>query len=160
MRILMFRHAERENSGTSNPPLSTRGLLQAQKLVQEIEQGLRPRPNKLFSSPKLRAQQTFQQIESFLKMPLLIQPDLDERQNFESFTLFQRRIQKFLHSLESQNGTIYFVSHMDWLEEALRLISSDTDLSEEKFQIWLPGQCIEFDWQDGLWLNPILRSLA
>jgi phosphohistidine phosphatase SixA len=157
MRILMFRHAERENSGSSNPPLSARGLKQAQKLVEDIDLSLITRPTKLLSSPKLRAQQTFQQIETRLGIPLQVNPDLDERQNSESADLFTRRVQRFLNSFEGQAGVIYFVSHLDWIEEALRLIPSDADLLHDKFQSWLPAQCLEFDYQDGLWLNPNLR---
>jgi len=157
MRILMFRHAERENSGSSNPPLSARGLRQAQKLVEDIDLSMLPRPTKLISSPKLRAQQTFQQIENHLGIPLQVHPDLDERQSSESVELFTRRVQRFLNSFNGQAGVIYFVSHLDWIEEALVLIPSDTDLLHDRFQTWLPAQSLEFEFQDGLWLNPVLR---
>jgi phosphohistidine phosphatase SixA len=157
MRLLMFRHAERENSGSSNPPLSARGLRQAQKLVEDIDLSMLPRPTKLMSSPKLRAQQTFQQIENHFGIPLQVHPDLDERQSSEPPELFARRVQRFLNSLNGQAGVIYFVSHLDWIEEALVLIPSDTDLLQDRFQTWLPAQSLEFEMQDGLWLNPVLR---
>jgi broad specificity phosphatase PhoE len=153
----MFRHAEKENSGSSNPPLSARGLQQAQKLVEDIDLANLPRPTKLLSSPKLRAQQTFQQIESHFGIPLQVQPDLDERQSSESAELFSRRVQKFLNSFAGQAGVIYFVSHLDWIEEALCLIPADTDLLQDRYQTWLPAQSIEFEYQDGLWMNPLLR---
>ncbi len=153
----MFRHAERENSGSSNPPLSSHGLKQAQKLVEDIDLNVLPRPSKLLCSPKLRAQQTFRQIESHLGIPLQIQPDLDERQSSEPIDLFTRRVQRFLNSFEGQAGVIYFVSHLDWIEEALRLIPSDADLLHDRYQTWMPAQSLEFEYQDGLWQHPVLR---
>jgi len=157
MRILMFRHAERENSGSSNPPLSLRGLKQAEKLVEEIDLAILPRPTKLLSSPKLRAQQTFQQIENHIGTPLAVHPDLDERMSSETAEFFTRRVQRFLNSFEGQTGVIYFVSHLDWIEEALRLIPSDADLLQDRYQTWLPAQSLEFEIQEGMWLHPILR---
>ena len=153
----MFRHAERENSGSSNPPLSARGLQQAQKLVEEIDLTILPRPTKLLSSPKLRAQQTFQQIENHFGIPLQVHPDLDERQSSEPAELFTRRVQRFLNSFPGQAGVIYFVSHLDWIEEALRLIPADADLLHDRYQSWLPAQSLEFEYQDGIWLHPTLR---
>jgi broad specificity phosphatase PhoE len=152
MRILMFRHAERENTGSSNPPLSLRGLLQAKKLVEEIDMNLLPRPTKLFSSPKLRAQQTFQQIQKKLGVDIQIQAVLDERHNFESAAQFSARVKKFLHFLATEKGTAFIVTHLDWIEEALRLIPSETDLLRDEYQAWQPGQSIEFEIQDELWI--------
>lgn len=159
MRILMFRHAERENSGNSNPPLSLRGLRQARKILEDIDQQELPRPNKLFTSPKLRAQQTFLEIQDKSGLPLQIIPDLDERHSFESQTLFSRRVQNFLTSLEQQPGVVYFVTHLDWIEEALRLIHSDTDLVQDRFQAWNPAQFIEFEIHDRLWVFQQMRSI-
>lgn len=154
----MFRHAERENSGSSNPPLSSRGLKQAEKLVDEIDLSLLPRPTRLFSSPKLRAQQTFQQIQDKLGVEIQVYPELDERHNFESADIFRRRIQHFLLQVEQLPGVIYFVTHLDWIEEALGLIASETDLLAEKFQTWLPAQSMEFDVQDRVWMFQKLRN--
>lgn len=154
----MFRHAERENSGSSNPPLSSRGLIQSAKLVEEIDLTILPRPTKLFSSPKLRALQTFQQIRDKLGVDLQIHADLDERHNFESAEAFSRRVQKFLNLLEHTPGVIFFVSHLDWIEEALRLIPSEFDLMSEKYQAWHPAQSLEFEIRDGLWVPHELRE--
>ncbi len=154
----MFRHAERENSGSSNPPLNRRGLDQAQKILQEIDLTHLPRPTKLFSSPKLRAQQTFHPLQDKLGVPLQLHPELDERHNFESAAVFSRRVQHFLNSLENMPGVIYFVSHLDWLEEAVHLIHADTDMTHSKFQTWMPAQCLEFDVQERLWHFQTLRQ--
>lgn len=153
----MFRHAERENSGSPNPPLSVKGHLQAAKLVEDIDLTILPRPTKLLSSPKLRAQQTFQQIQDKLGVDIQIQEDLDERQNSESVDAFRKRVRKFLDTLERQAGVIYFVTHLDWIEEALSIIASDTDLSHNRYQAWLPAQSIEFEIHNGLWIFQVLR---
>jgi phosphohistidine phosphatase SixA len=155
----MFRHAEKENSGTSNPPLSLGGLNQARKILEEMDLQQLPRPTKLFSSPKLRAQQTFQQVQDKLGVPLQIHPDLDERHNFESHALFSRRVQNYLLGLEYQPGVVYFVTHLDWIEESLRLIHSDTDLVQDRFQAWSPAQFIEFEVHDRLWIFHQMRSI-
>jgi broad specificity phosphatase PhoE len=158
MRIIMFRHAERENSGGTNPPLSLRGLRQAEKLVDEIDLQSLPRPTKLLSSPKLRAQQTFQQIQNKLGVDLQTFADLDERQRIESPAAFTRRVQKFLTLLEAQVGVVFFVTHLDWIEEALRLIHADVDLKTDRFQGWPPARSIEFEIQDRHWIFQELRD--
>lgn len=155
----MFRHAERENSGSQNPPLSPRGLKQAVKLVQEIRTGRIPLPDRLYCSPKLRAHQTFHHIRADLKIEMFSNNDLDERQTSESLEQFSKRVQKFLQFIESQSGVIYFVTHMDWLEEAVQKIHSDVDLLQDKFQIWSPCQSIEFEIHDGLWTYQNLRQV-
>lgn len=153
----MFRHADRENSSSPNPPLSKKGHLQAAQLVEDIDLMLLPRPGKLLSSPKLRAQQTFQPIQDQLGVEIQIQGDLDERHSRESSEAFRRRVRRFLENLESQAGIIYFVTHLDWIEEALSMISSDTDLQNGRYQSWLPAQSIEFEIQDRLWMFQVLR---
>ncbi|MEZ0393171.1 MAG: phosphoglycerate mutase family protein [Pseudobdellovibrionaceae bacterium] len=154
----MFRHAERENTGSSNPPLSSRGLLQAEKLLEEIDLNVLPRPSKLLSSPKLRAQQTFLQIQNKLGVEIQILSELDERHNFESIENFSKRVKRFLNLMETQNGVQFFVTHLDWIEEALRLIHSDTDLLSERYQSWLPAQSMEFEIHDRLWVLQATRT--
>ena len=154
----MFRHAERKNTGSSNPPLSSRGLLQAEKLLEEIDLNVLPRPSKLLSSPKLRAQQTFLQIQNKLGVEIQILSELDERHNFESIENFSKRVKRFLNLMETQNGVQFFVTHLDWIEEALRLIHSDTDLLSERYQSWLPAQSMEFEIHDRLWVLQATRT--
>lgn len=152
MRVLMFRHAERENTGSPNPPLSLRGLKQAVKLAQEIQAGGLPRPNRLYCSPKVRAYQTFYQIHLALGLELNTLADLDERKGSESMSQFETRVQKFLQFIESQSGITYFVTHLDWIDEALLRIQSDSDLSQDSFQNWPPGKGAEFEVHDGIWM--------
>ncbi len=158
MRALMFRHAERENSGSQNPPLSHRGLKQAVKLVEEIRSGRLPLPDRMYCSPKLRAHQTFHQVRLQLKSEMFSHNDLDERMNSESLEQFSKRVQRFLQMVEGQTGVVYFVTHMDWLEEAVQKIHSNVDLLQERFRMWAPAQSIEFDVHDGLWTFQNLRQ--
>ena len=159
MRVLMFRHAERESTGSPNPPLSPRGLKQAVKLVKDIHTGLLPRPQRLYCSPKLRAHQTFHQAHSVLGVELSTHADLDERRTSESVDQFEKRVQKFLQFISSQRDVMYFVTHLDWIEEALLRIPADTDLSKEEFQRWQPGQVAEFEVHDGVWMFQKLKVL-
>jgi phosphohistidine phosphatase SixA len=149
MQIFMFRHAERENTGTSDPPLSRRGQLQSEKLAAMVKESILPTPNKCFSSPLVRAKQTF----SKLDIEAVVTNELIERQNFESADQFRKRIQKFLHSIESHLGVVFFVTHLDWIEEALTVMATDLTVDH-----WPPGQMAEFDVQDGYWHFQRLRG--
>lgn len=152
MEVLIFRHAERDNSGDSNPDLSPRGLKQAQGLSElALRQDL-PRPQRLICSPKKRAQSTFTALSQSAQIPLAIQDALDERLPNESMPEFKNRIQTFLNGLALKSSSvIYICSHMDWLEEALCLIPSDTDLLSPQFQVWPPGKYLHFHVEDKIW---------
>lgn len=152
MQIYLFRHAERENSGQGNPPLSSRGFKQAQELARQQAAGLFTKPGKLLVSPKVRTQQTFSPLAESLGVELVMTPELDERLSSENASQFAARVKRFLAYLERQSGVIYVCSHLDWIEEAMIAIPSDTDLLAEKFQAWAPAQYTEFDVREGLWL--------
>jgi broad specificity phosphatase PhoE len=156
MQILLFRHAERENTGLENPPLSVRGQHQAQAIKSGVSKGTLPHPSRLYVSPKIRTHQTFGPAAEWTRLELQLTPELDERQNSESASQFAARVRRFLSFLEKQTGVIYVCTHLDWIEEALIAIPSPEDLSAEKFQAWAPAQYIEFDLQEGLWL--VLKS--
>lgn len=158
MRIVLFRHAEKQNNTGGNPPLSERGRKQALSLVQDIEKGELPRPNKVLSSPKLRTQQTMQPITDFYNLDLQMDPLLDERNSGESIETFHKRIQKALHSYEKLSGVLYLATHFDWIEEALPKLHCDTDMSQARFSSWSPAQHIEFEIHDGLWQFKKMRG--
>jgi len=154
MQILMFRHAEKQNAFREDPPLSPRGQAQAQSLVQRFPTGSLPGPILLFSSPKQRAQETLQPLSRAWRMEVKIRPELDERHSPESASQFVERIQQFLRTIESQKDTaqtVVFVSHSDWIAEALILIPAAQDLTHEKYRWWNPAQSMHFDLQEGLW---------
>ncbi len=160
MRVLMFRHAERENTGSPNPPLSIRGLKQAVRLAEEIQADRLPRPDRLYCSPKIRTYQTFYQVHKSCGVELNTLADLDERKGSESMGQFELRVQKFLQFVESQPGITYFVTHLDWIDEALLRIQADVDLSQDPFQSWPPGKGAEFEVHDGLWMFQTLKIIS
>lgn len=152
MEVFVFRHAERDNSGDFNPDLSPRGHKQAQVLSELALRQHLPHPQRLICSPKKRAQNTFAVLSQKTQVPLTIQDALDERHPEESLTQFKARIQTFLNELALKSSSvIYICSHMDWLEEALILIPSDTDLLSPSFQTWPPGKYLHFHLEDKIW---------
>lgn len=155
MHIVLFRHAEKENAGISNPPLSSRGWLQAEKLLEKINRREILRPTRLWASPKGRTQQTLQKVSAFFSVEIQIIGDLDERKSSEVHAHFQARIRRFFHSVEkqaqeNQSAVIYCCSHLDWIEEALPMIPSTTGFSREDLT-WAPGQFLIFEIHDELW---------
>ena len=155
-KVFIFRHAERENTGTDNPPLSLRGHSQALALVRMINERSFAKPTRLFCSPKLRAVQTLFPCAQSFSLPLTERRELDERQTTENASQFSQRIQTQLSWLESSGGhsqspVTFVVSHLDWIEEALTFIPSDTDLLKTEYQAWSPLQFLGFEISDGLW---------
>src|SRR3954466_14660365 len=84
MRLVLFRHAERANSGVENPPLSSRGEEQSLQLIKLVEENKIESPQKLISSPKLRARQTFLPLAKKRAIDILTWDDLDERSSSEN----------------------------------------------------------------------------
>lgn len=159
MQVLIFRHAERQHAHSDDPPLSDRGFRQSQNLVKLVQESKIPSPTKIICSPKLRAIQTFESLAENLKIPLQVQLELNERQNSENGDVFAKRVKKFLDGLENYSGVIFVVTHLDWIEEALIHITSDVNLNTSNYQAWPPGQSVEFEIADGLWMHAKIRSL-
>jgi phosphohistidine phosphatase SixA len=151
MHILLFRHAEKVHAATANPPLSQRGLHQAEKIADMISQGLIPAPELLFSSPKIRALQTFSAISKQFNIEIRQVAELDERQSSETSGQFFTRVKSYLAWLRSISQNAYVVTHLDWVEEALTLIPCDVDLQQEQYHVWGPAQFMHFEKQDDLW---------
>lgn len=151
MQILLFRHAERANTGGDNPSLSPRGQGQARALLQMIENKKLETPQRMICSPKLRAQKTFEGVAKNLSLDLQTWEDLDERQSNENNALFSARVRRCLDALSTQSGCIFVCTHVDWIEEALIFIPSDSDLNQTRYMSWAPGQFMEFEVQNEVW---------
>jgi broad specificity phosphatase PhoE len=151
MHLTLLRHAERENTGVSNPPLNARGLKQAEKLIQLVEAHQIPRPQRLFCSPKLRATMTLQKLHENLKLELVVSKELDERVNSETADQFSKRVKSFLAQSAGRNENLIFCTHLDWIEEALIHIPSDADLLQDKYQNWGTGSYMTFAVSQDLW---------
>lgn len=94
---------------------------------------------------------TFANVSEAFRLDLTSSRELDERQNSESPLQFTKRVKNFLTFISSQTGTVYLCSHLDWIEEALREIPGDTDLLQDKYQHWAPGQFMTFEVTSQLW---------
>jgi phosphohistidine phosphatase SixA len=156
MKLALFRHAERENSGVSNPPLSPRGMRQSELLTQLVLNNTLIRPTKLYCSPKLRAVLTFQSLHLKADIELTISPELDERSNSEVADQFSKRVKQKLFQLTKagplNSSTVLFLcSHLDWIDEAMIHIPCDTDLTANKYSTWSPGSYMLFDVGSELW---------
>ncbi len=151
MQLLFFRHAERFQTPPEDPLLTPRGLLQAEELKNLVALGQFSRPQKIMTSPRTRAIQTATPLAQFLKVPLQVSTDLDEKQNLENLKSFGLRIQRFINELEQLSGTALIVTHFDWIEEALLYIPSEISLTDDKYHHWKPGEGWEFEIENGLW---------
>jgi len=152
MKILLFRHAEKIFSASGNPPLSERGIRQAQKIPKLVESGKFPKPDLLLSSPKLRALQTLKPTSDFFKIEIRQMKELDERLTSENSTQYFQRVQNMIQWVGHQNRNILMVTHFDWLEEAMTAIPCDTDLSHERYHAWGSAHYMSFNLQGDLWL--------
>ena len=151
MKIVLFRHCERENTGTSNPPLSLRGQSQALGIVKAVRSNELPKPESLLCSPKLRAIQSFFPCVNAFSLSLSENQDLDERQNSENADLFSLRVKNYIQWLSQASKTTFVVSHMDWVEEAMIYIPCDSDLNKNEYRAWAPAQHMIFRIENGLW---------
>ncbi len=165
MKLVLFRHAERENSGTSNPPLSARGIQQAKALVDLVQKSRLPLPQRLICSPKLRTHMTFIDLASHLKISLQIRPELDERSPIEDRKLFANRVRSTLGGLQQQTGAAslctFICTHVDWLEAAMQEITCETDLAHDRYlDCWAPGHFMIFDTSQALWTLEKMETLS
>ncbi len=151
MRIYLFRHAERDSFGATDPSLSSRGQLQAEKILSMIRSNEMDRPDRLWVSPRKRSQQTFSFLSQHLTLEASIIPALDERQNSESAYGFNQRVRRVISDVASIHGTTFVCSHLDWIEEALPIIPCTEELLSFEYQAWEPGRHMIFDIEEGLW---------
>lgn len=162
MLVYIFRHAHKSSTPWDNPPLSSVGFEQADRLVEDIDNARIPQPTRLFCSPKIRAVQSFQPLSQNQGLELNVHTSLDERQPHESAEIFKNRVSEFLRDLDRadwQKESIFICSHLDWIEEALILIPSSDDLLG--LHQWNPISYAGFTVQEGLWKlksHPTKRS--
>ncbi len=148
MKVILFRHAEKEIVGSSNPPLTQRGLQQAKKLIDEVRSKKLPEPQVMMVSPRVRSQQTFSPLADVLKIKSIATPLLDERTSKETSEDFRRRVQELLVLLQMDypnDECIYLCTHYDWIQEFLSIVECTTDLMHAKYHHWNSCQ-----W---MWLN-------
>lgn len=160
MQFLLFRHADKEKSYADDPPLSSRGARQALGLKDLVLKRQLVAPTLLMSSPKTRAQQTFLPLAEALGLRLQLSTDLLERQSHESSTQFIQRVKSTLSKLEKMTGVVFAVTHYDWIEDFLALVPSDINLNEGQYHSWPPGQFMDFEVKDGIWIFNKMESVS
>ena len=151
-QVVIFRHATRSMTADDDPSLNSVGLLQAKRLVELIEpRGPLPLPTALWTSPKLRARQTFLPLGESCSLEPIVDPLLDERQSFETREDLQNRIRETIGKVEaSAGGCLYLCSHFDWLEEAMILLPSEMSDFELALS-FAPAEYRIFEIKNGLW---------
>lgn len=153
MKVYLFRHAQKVADFSGDPNLTTQGFLQAERLAAFVAEKRLPTPTQLYSSPRIRAQNTFKALANQARLEIQIDDRLLEQDSNESTQVFWDKIRSFFESLEYQkNEIIYVCSHYDVVAEALQLLPSDTDFSDSLYSQWAPCQYAGFDVSaDGLY---------
>lgn len=150
MKFVIFRHGEKSNE-SHDPSLNIEGFKQAENALKLLVESRLPRPSKIYTSPKIRTQQTLKPIADFSKLKLNPTPLLDLRQNNETPKDFRLRVQEFLVGFQLELlSCVYICTHQDWIEEFLSIIESSTDLTQSKYNFWPSGQYMVFE-KDEIW---------
>ena len=162
MYLILVRHAEKEGFTGHDPGLSTRGLAQAKSLVDVLIAGKKgkglgkdadewPKPDRILSSPKRRAQQTLAPLGEKMKKKVDVVDDLDERRSNETNAGFRQRLRRFISELEGGTSKcVVCCSHLDWIEEFRTLVDCETDLLDSPYEMWVPSQFLVLRLDD-LW---------
>lgn len=151
MKLYLFRHAEKASLFHPDPQLSALGMQQATALLKKVQNSELPRPDQLWVSPRLRAQQSFQALAEGLNIPLQTHAELDEKFASENRHQFRERIDQVLLKAQGQTGVLYVCSHYDWLEESLQLIPCTTDLMHEIHSHWSPLQYVALQYSNNIY---------
>lgn len=155
--IILFRHGQKGVAPFEDPHLTASGFQQAKSLTQLVEKKHLPKPSELWASEKIRTVQTFSDLSQNLKLQIQIKPELNVRGDFENQKNFRQRVQNLIQVLQVSSETntvsqfIFLCTHYDWIEEALGVIQSNSDLKSFEFSHWAPAQFIHFKLNEGLW---------
>jgi phosphohistidine phosphatase SixA len=159
MKIVFLRHATRSTQGLGDSALNQTGLIQAANLPDLlVPRGPLPLPLQLYSSPRKRAQQTLGPLAAHTQVPIEVDMRLDERQQNESATDFEKRVLAMIGLLEdlataapeNSTGAIYVCTHLDWLEAGMQLLHSDMR-DTEIYHNWSAAEFRIFKVHEGLW---------
>jgi broad specificity phosphatase PhoE len=110
---IFLRHAHRETGWENDNGLSPKGQAQGARLRSYLAafEG-RYRPEKVFTSPKLRCRETAEYVAEWAGVPVQVLPALDEQHRSEDERQFRARLARFIGSIEPR--TVY-CSHGDVL---------------------------------------------
>lgn len=153
MKLVIFRHAEKQSIASSDPDLSSRGFSQAHQIADQVRNKKISTPHVILASPRRRTTQTLQKVADDQKIKIQVKDLLDQRKSNESSTDFRKRIQEFLITLHLDYPTpktIFICTHIDWIEEFMSIVESSTDLNRTEFHHFQPAQWVEFE-KNELW---------
>ncbi len=157
MDILLFRHGQKDLTPFDDPHLTAEGFRQADNIAELVLKKLLPAPTELWVSEIIRTHQTLAALSKMLNIPTVKKPELNLREDGELRHSFQKRVHKLIEQLSvsagksSVSSCMYLCTHYDWIEEAMALIPSDTDLSTFEFAHWAPAHYVQFKIEAGLW---------
>lgn len=117
MKIYILRHGQR-SAGYGDVALSNEGHQQALELAKNPSLH---DVDLVFSSPKVRTQQTVSPLCEQLQKALQIAAELDQRKSIETEQEFVQRVLSYLDEcVERHRGkTLLLCSHSDWLQAAI-----------------------------------------
>lgn len=156
MIIVLIRHGHKGMIPFEDPSLTENGFKQAKALASLIQQKKLPTPTDLWASQKIRTSQTLSSLAEKFQLDISKKNELNLRMDNENQKNFRDRIQNLISSLSESSDSssekcIYLCTHYDWIEEAMSLIPSDTDLLSYQFSHWSPAQYIIFEIQEQIW---------
>ncbi|TVQ80473.1 MAG: hypothetical protein EA369_02390 [Bradymonadales bacterium] len=120
--LILLRHAHRDVSDRRlDNGLSERGIKQAHRVAQILSERVRALglPITILTSPKLRCQETVQELGERLSIPVIIDQSLDERSESEDSDTFNQRLESWIDKLKSSQEIVVAASHGDILPELL-----------------------------------------
>jgi broad specificity phosphatase PhoE len=147
--LVLIRHSHRNTRDQElDNGLTAKGRRQAEitaKTLTRIFAGTEP---KFISSPKIRCLETLEPVAKRFSSQVRPDPLLLEQQENESFSLFKKRIRRFLDRwIQGPEQVTLVCSHGDWLPIAVKML---VDAPAE----FKKGGWAEIRWMDGdAWFN-------
>lgn len=143
MRVLLFRHGEKQDISSPDPELSPRGVRQAENLAIEVPRHFKKNePWRLLSSPRRRTEATMSPLSQTLKKPFVLDARLLEMQPHEDRSSFFARLRDLQQEIEStpEPAAYALSTHIDVAFSLLNLFH----LSHlpPNFEPWLSAQWV------------------
>lgn len=121
--LYLIRHCHRDLSDRSlDNGLSSKGWDQARQIIDWFQSKNLPNPPELLSSPKLRCRETLLLLSNHYKVPVRIDPGLEEQRPQEASSDFGRRVLQWFTAWDQSTQPITLVcSHGDWIPVLIAL---------------------------------------
>lgn len=115
--LYVIRHCHRDLSDRSlDNGLSSKGWGQARQILDWFQSKNLPTPPELLSSPKLRCRETLLHLSNHYKVPVRLDPGLEEQRPQEDSSDFGRRVLRWFNAWDKTTQPITLIcSHGDWI---------------------------------------------